>query len=109
MRLIAPEEDRPLYEGRVVDGINLGELLTFEEYSESDARALIDRLRVVAAPGDAALHGAGAQRRWAPTTTTCACWRWWPRSGRSTSPSSGRSTWVGTAPPAPSVRGDSSE
>ncbi len=46
VRLIAPEEDRPLYEGRVVDGIDLGELLTFDEYSEADARALIDRLRV---------------------------------------------------------------
>jgi DNA-binding beta-propeller fold protein YncE len=46
VRLIAPEEDRALYEGRVVDGIDLGQLLTFDDYSEADARALIDRLRV---------------------------------------------------------------
>jgi DNA-binding beta-propeller fold protein YncE len=46
VRLIAPEEDRHLYEGREVEGVNLGELLTFEEYSESDARALMDRLKI---------------------------------------------------------------
>jgi len=46
LRLIAPEEDRTLYEGREVEGVLLTELLTFEEYSESDAQALVDKLRV---------------------------------------------------------------
>ena len=46
LRLVAPIEDRPLYEGREVDGIDLAELLTFEEFSESDARALMDRLKI---------------------------------------------------------------
>jgi DNA-binding beta-propeller fold protein YncE len=45
LRLIAPEEDRPVYEGREVDGVKLDELLHFEEHSESDARALRDRFR----------------------------------------------------------------
>jgi DNA-binding beta-propeller fold protein YncE len=45
LRLIAPEEDRPLYEGREVDGVKLEDLLHFDEYSESDARALRDRFR----------------------------------------------------------------
>lgn len=46
LRLIAPVEDTELYVGRVVDGVSLADLLTFEEYSESDARALMDRLRI---------------------------------------------------------------
>ena len=46
LRFVAPIEDCSLYEGREVDGVNLGELLNFEEYSESDARALMDRLRI---------------------------------------------------------------
>lgn len=50
LRLIAPEEDRPLYEGRTVDGIDLGALLTFAEYSEPDARSLMDRLRIEQRP-----------------------------------------------------------
>jgi DNA-binding beta-propeller fold protein YncE len=50
VRLIAPIEDRPLYEGREVDGIDLGQLLTFEEYSESDARALMAKLKVAERP-----------------------------------------------------------
>ena len=50
LRLIAPEEDRPLYEDREVDGIKLDELLRFEEHSESDVRALMDRLRIAARP-----------------------------------------------------------
>jgi DNA-binding beta-propeller fold protein YncE len=50
LRLIAPLEDRPLYEGREVDGIVLTDLLTFEEYSESDARAIVDRLRIAERP-----------------------------------------------------------
>lgn len=50
LRLIAPEEDRKLYEGRVADGVDLGELLTFEEYSESDVRALRERLRIEQRP-----------------------------------------------------------
>ena len=33
-----PRRTAPLYEGREIDGVKLGELLTFEEYSESDAR-----------------------------------------------------------------------
>ncbi|NTU72208.1 MAG: 6-bladed beta-propeller [Coriobacteriia bacterium] len=50
LRLIAPEQDRVLYEGRVVDGIKLDELITLEEHSESDARALMDKLRIAERP-----------------------------------------------------------
>jgi len=43
--LVAPMEDRTLYEGRTVEGVDLGALLRFEEYSESDAQSLMDRLK----------------------------------------------------------------
>jgi DNA-binding beta-propeller fold protein YncE len=49
IRLVAPTVDRPLYEGRVVEGVVLTDLVTFEEYSDSDARSLIDRLKVTEA------------------------------------------------------------
>ena len=44
LRLIAPEADMSLYEGRQVDDIKLTDVITFEPYSESDARALAARL-----------------------------------------------------------------
>lgn len=44
LRLIAPEADRALYEGRIVEAVDLGELLFFEEYSESDALSIKNRL-----------------------------------------------------------------
>jgi DNA-binding beta-propeller fold protein YncE/predicted nucleic acid-binding protein len=43
LRLVAPEEDREMYAGRVAQGIDLTELITFEEHSESDVRALRER------------------------------------------------------------------
>lgn len=46
VRLIAPREDRSIYEGREVEGVLLTDLLTFEDYSESDAQTLMDRLRI---------------------------------------------------------------
>lgn len=46
LRLIAPEEDQPLYEGREVDGVDLGALIDFEPHSESDARAIAEKLEV---------------------------------------------------------------
>jgi len=46
LRLVAPIEDRPHYAGRVVQDIDLEELLSFEEYSESDAKALMDKYRL---------------------------------------------------------------
>ncbi len=48
VRLIAPLTDRELYEGKIVDGVDLGELISFEEYSESDARAIGERIKVAA-------------------------------------------------------------
>ena len=44
--LVAPLEDRPLYEGRIIEGITLTDLITFEEHSDTDARSLIDKLQV---------------------------------------------------------------
>lgn len=44
LRLIAPEADMPLYEGRQVDDIKLTDVIFPEPYSESDARALAARL-----------------------------------------------------------------
>jgi DNA-binding beta-propeller fold protein YncE len=44
--LVAPTEDRPLYEGREAEGIALTELLTFEDHSESDTNALVDKLKI---------------------------------------------------------------
>jgi predicted nucleic acid-binding protein len=46
LRLVAPEMDRATYEGRTVDGVVLTELITFEDYSEADVRALQERLRL---------------------------------------------------------------
>jgi sugar lactone lactonase YvrE len=44
LRLISPEEDHHLYEGRVVEEVDLGELIASEVFSESDVRAVKDRL-----------------------------------------------------------------
>jgi DNA-binding beta-propeller fold protein YncE len=46
IRFIAPEEHRPAYEGRTIEGVDLTELITFEEHSESDARAMADKLTI---------------------------------------------------------------
>jgi len=46
LRLIAPEEDREFYEGRVIDGVDLGDLIDLEPFSESDARAIAEKLEV---------------------------------------------------------------
>jgi len=46
LRFIAPEEDRPLYVDRVIEGITLTDLIAFEEHSESDVRSLIQKLQV---------------------------------------------------------------
>jgi len=46
LRLECPEEDHALYEGRVVDGVDLGELIRGDVHSDSEVRALIDRLEV---------------------------------------------------------------
>jgi DNA-binding beta-propeller fold protein YncE len=46
LRLIAPIEDEPLYEGRVVEGVVLSDLISFEEHSDSDVRSLIEKLQV---------------------------------------------------------------
>ncbi len=43
LRLVAPEQDRPLYAGRVVGEIQLDHLLEFAPYSESDARVFEER------------------------------------------------------------------
>jgi DNA-binding beta-propeller fold protein YncE len=43
LRLVAPAEDRDMYEGRVVEDVTLTELLAFEEHSESDVRALREK------------------------------------------------------------------
>jgi len=43
IRFVAPEEDRSLYEGRVVGDIKLDDLIEFEAHSESDARAMADK------------------------------------------------------------------
>jgi len=43
IRLMAPEEDRSLYEGRVVDDVDLGTLIEFDVHSESDARAMAEK------------------------------------------------------------------
>lgn len=43
LRLVAPEADKPLYESRVAQDIALDELIEFDEYSESDARAYAER------------------------------------------------------------------
>jgi DNA-binding beta-propeller fold protein YncE len=45
-RWVVPEEDAPLYAGRVVDGVALQDLLHAEPYSATDARQLADRLKI---------------------------------------------------------------
>ncbi len=56
IRLIAPIGDEPLYEGRIVEEVTLAELITFEEYSDSDVRSLIDKLQVTERQGVLHLH-----------------------------------------------------
>ena len=46
LRLIAPDEDRPLYDGRVIEDVTLTDLITFEEHSESDVRSLMEKLKI---------------------------------------------------------------
>ncbi len=46
LRLTCPEEDHGLYEGRVIDGIDLGEMIRGEVHSESEVRAMMERLEV---------------------------------------------------------------
>lgn len=43
LRLIAPIDDLPLYEGRTVEGVELTRLIDLQRYSESDARAMADK------------------------------------------------------------------
>jgi len=50
LRLVAPEEDRPIYEGREVEGVLLTDIITLEEYSESDVQSLMDRYRIERRP-----------------------------------------------------------
>ena len=46
LRLQCPEADHDLYVGRKIDDVDLGDLITGEEHSESDARAMRERLGV---------------------------------------------------------------
>ncbi len=46
LQLVAPVEDRSHYEGRVVQDVELDRLLSFEEYSESDAKAMADKYKL---------------------------------------------------------------
>ena len=46
IRFIAPEEDRPLYEGRVIQEVKLVDWIAFEEHSDSDVRAMVEKLQV---------------------------------------------------------------
>ena len=91
LKLIAPVEDRAVYEGREVEGVVLTELLTFEEYSESDAQSLVDRYRIEESVARCS-RWLCARRPSVPTTTTCVSWRCSLRFGRSTSRSSVSST-----------------
>lgn len=43
LRLIAPIDDLPVYEGRTVEGVDLTRLIDLRRYSESDAKALADK------------------------------------------------------------------
>lgn len=45
LQLVAPEEDRALYEGKVAEDIALTDLLEFSEYSESDADSIKNKIR----------------------------------------------------------------
>jgi sugar lactone lactonase YvrE len=44
LKLIAPEEHRALYAGRTADGVDLEQLIEFEAHSDSDMRALREKL-----------------------------------------------------------------
>ena len=46
LRLMCPEMDHALYQGRIVSDIDLGTLIVAEEYSESDVRAMRDKLDI---------------------------------------------------------------
>ncbi len=46
LRLICPDAEHVFYQGRQIDGIDLGELITPEPHSESDTAALKTRLEV---------------------------------------------------------------
>jgi len=46
LRLMCTLADHPLYEGRMIGDIDLGELIEAEQHSESDVRAMRDRLEI---------------------------------------------------------------
>lgn len=46
LRLMCPEMDHALYEGRMVGDVDLGTLIEAEEYSESDVHAMRDKLDI---------------------------------------------------------------
>lgn len=46
LRLVAPLEDEPLYEGRVAEDVRLDQLIEFDAHSESDVRALVQKLEI---------------------------------------------------------------
>lgn len=46
LRLMCPIEDHALYEGRLIGEVDLGELISAEQHSESDVRAMRDRLEI---------------------------------------------------------------
>ncbi len=46
LRLVAPEEDRELYENRTAEDVSLTDLITFEPHSESDAQAVREKLGI---------------------------------------------------------------
>ncbi len=45
-RFVVPEAEHARYEGRVVDGVDLGQVIKGETHSDSDARAIQQRLEV---------------------------------------------------------------
>ncbi len=61
IRLIAPIQDRPLYEGRSAEGVTLTELIAFEEHSDSDARSLVQKLQVDERSGSTHLDDVACQ------------------------------------------------
>ena len=84
IRLIAPIGDEPLYEGRIVEEVTLAELITFEEYSDSDVRSLIDKLQVTERQGVLHLHDLESQGPGysGPRTALACCARRGSRSER---------------------------
>ncbi len=46
LRLLCPEMDHALYAGRIVGDVDLGTLIQAEEYSESDVRAMREKLDI---------------------------------------------------------------